>query len=129
MQDNWFGDVQLKEQALGCLFSYNPFWLRLGLEVVTQRSVAQSVRQRSAGGSQLRGAGSWADQLHSFSLTHFFSDAEMMAEMEVQRGSATFDKEGFWVSGGWGAAGPRATDWESEGWRGGRRGGCCWHAL
>ncbi len=31
----------MREQALGVLLSYNPFWLRLGMEVVTQQSVAR----------------------------------------------------------------------------------------
>jgi hypothetical protein len=33
------GDVQQKRQALEVLMSYNPFWLRLAAEVVTQQPV------------------------------------------------------------------------------------------
>jgi len=105
LQESLFGDVQLKEQALGCLFAYNPFWLKLGLEVVTQRAVGWEGHPGARGG--LRGGGSWADQLHHFALNHFFSDADMVADMEVARGAATFDREGFWVSGGAPRAGGR----------------------
>lgn len=33
------GDVVQRRQALEVLMSYNPFWLRLAAEVVTQRPV------------------------------------------------------------------------------------------
>ncbi len=33
------GDVVQKRQALDVLMSYNPFWLRLAAEVVTQKPV------------------------------------------------------------------------------------------
>ena len=33
------GDVVQRRQALDVLLSYNPFWLRLAVEVVTQQPV------------------------------------------------------------------------------------------
>jgi hypothetical protein len=45
-------DVAARDKAVGVLMSYHPFWLRLGLEVVTQRAVAAG-----GGGSGLEGPG------------------------------------------------------------------------
>lgn len=39
MQALQFHDVAVRDATLGVLLSYHPFWLRLGLEVVTQRAV------------------------------------------------------------------------------------------
>lgn len=38
-----FGDVQWRDKAVGVLLSYNPFWLRLGMEVVTHMSVTTTI--------------------------------------------------------------------------------------
>jgi hypothetical protein len=44
------GDIQMYKGALEALLSYNPFWLRLGMEVLTQRAVVPPPGTAQSGG-------------------------------------------------------------------------------
>ena len=113
-------DVAARDAMLAALLAYHPFWLRLGLEVVTQRAVPPASDRRgaglsagSAGGAEAAdggggGAGGEAERLRAFALAHFLGDAELEAERAAARGAAHFDEAAHYVSARWG---------DVDGWR------------
>jgi len=89
-------DVAVRGRTVAALLSYHPFWLRLGLEVVTQRAVGGSGGGR---GVSLVAAGGEED-LRGFVLEHFLGDEDLARESEAARGAAHYDNAAYWVSAG-----------------------------
>ncbi|GBF95503.1 hypothetical protein Rsub_07853 [Raphidocelis subcapitata] len=94
------GDVATRDRAVAALMAYHPFWLRAGLEVVTQRAVA------GAGGAlAARGAAGVAaplssrtpdEELRAFLVEHFLGDKDLARESEAARGAAHYDTDSYW---------------------------------
>lgn len=82
-----------RRQALDVLLSYNPFWLRLAAEVVTQKPLQQQLADSDAEAPR----GTFFESMRCFLLTHLLSDAEMHAEMQAGRGAAHYDMEQYMV--------------------------------
>ncbi|KAI8475158.1 MAG: hypothetical protein J3K34DRAFT_517600 [Monoraphidium minutum] len=84
-------DVAARDRAVAVLLSYHPFWLRLGLEVVTQRAVGGA----HGGGSPLH-ARAPEDELRAFLLEHFLGDEDLARESAAARGAAHYDTAEYW---------------------------------
>jgi hypothetical protein len=58
-------DVSVRDRSLGVLMAYHPFWLKIGLEVVTQRSVGGGSSGRGACGVGDTGGGAAPDAVQT----------------------------------------------------------------
>jgi hypothetical protein len=82
--------------------SYDPFWLRLGLEIVTQRAVnggGAAVTRAGVAGPVTAGRSDGGDEeLRAFVSGHFLGDEDLARESEAARGAAHYDAGDYWVS-------------------------------
>lgn len=87
LQQSLMGDVRIRDAGLEVLSSYHPFWLKLGLELVTGKPVrltAKSVKRQVA-------------QLEAFILEHFLNDAELAYQWALNKAIDGLYSSRFWV--------------------------------
>ena len=87
LQQSLLGDVRIREAGLEVLGSYHPFWLKLGLELVTGKPVtltAKSVKRQVV-------------QLEAFIVDHFLNDAELAYQWALNKAIDGLYSRQFWV--------------------------------
>ncbi|KAF8065931.1 Aspm [Scenedesmus sp. PABB004] len=98
-------DLVQRAAVLDVLMSYNPFWLRVAVEVVTQRPLhpggggsgpgAAAGEAPGTPGAPPRRAPGFSEAMRAFLTAHFLGDRDMAAEAEAGRGAAHFNTERY----------------------------------
>eukprot|EP00878_Enallax_costatus_P034413 GHUV01038150.1.p1 GENE.GHUV01038150.1~~GHUV01038150.1.p1 ORF type:complete len:929 (+),score=331.02 GHUV01038150.1:1045-3831(+) len=92
-----FGDLVQRRQALDVLLGYNPFWLTLAVEVVTHKPFRPQDEAAASGPGTpgIKRQHTYTDAMKSFLMREVLSDPDMVVDLEVGRGAAHFNKDGY----------------------------------